>query len=221
MSEDELSRAEQVGTTSSDMPSAPPIPGESLPSAPSGYGFTSSDTPAQRSKSPSGWWYLLALLIMGGGLLIGIIAGVTEGAKIGDNLVKAQGPGTATVQIKKSGRQSVYVETQGGSAKAVNPQITIRDSNEQSIPLSPSSGSVTYNINGRDGYRTAMVDIPAPGEYTVTSTSAGNFPFTLRIGSIGVGATLKAIFMPTMLGFLIGIAYIIALAIKRASSVRS
>ncbi len=191
---------------------------------------------SDRKLSPSGWYYVVAGLVLVAGiagfalLLIGGLSGISGSSE------QVVVPGKQALDLTEIGDYTVFHEYRcviDGRVYSGRPDDAsgiecslVRTSDGHEVKLSPASVHSTYTIGARAGVSVFEFNIDAPGEYMFEANyAAGRLgPKTvMAIGQGFVGRLLVTILggLGIMLGsFGLAITIVIVTAVKRRRSAR-
>jgi hypothetical protein len=190
--------------------------------------------PVQEKIKPSGVWYVLAVLLLVGGPIVGsILVGVAffnAFDDLGDfPSVPIDGGGEVTLE---AGDFTVYAEGNGVDSftSFSSSDVEIVDPNGNPVDLSFTTSDTTYDINGREGVSVLTFDAPVDGTYQV-NPSTDSVTADPQVTSLAIGPGFGDIFSEQVglvvigsivgaLGFLIGLILVILLAVKRGKAKR-
>ncbi|MFI9507927.1 hypothetical protein [Nocardia sp. NPDC052566] len=180
----------------------------------------------QRVK-PSGWWYaavafIIVAAIVGGGALGG--SGALRSVSTFEDYQRVEVPGSGTVQLTESGNYTVYFEYPGATGDAASPPVivTITGPDGKKVRLEAfDSKKFTYTYNDRTGRGKYDFQITRTGAYQVTTS--GTAGVTVAIGKGGAFDWLKWLLGGLGIifgGLILGIGFLIVIAIRRGTSKR-
>lgn len=172
---------------------------------------------------PSGWWYLVALLLPFAGCGVSFATGFGGMADAVRGMERVVVPGEAQVELE-AGDYTAYYEHKSrvdGHHFATPEGISglecqLGGPGGESIPLEGASTSTEYTINGYSGSSLFSFEAPASGTYAI-ACSHGDDAGTRVVLAIGQGVAssiLLAIAAP-LVGALAGLVFFVLLFLKR------
>jgi hypothetical protein len=153
---------------------------------------------AERKASPGRWPYLLALIIFGAGVILGIaliVNSVLRFRDVSNSFVRVVAPGTTTVHLKERGNYTIYYEYDGEvdgvtytgdeTPPSMIVEITSKKTGQTVAVNSDDSG--TYTIDSSSGIAVMDFSIDDPGDYQITTrysdgSSGGEVVFAIGHG---------------------------------------
>ena len=186
----------------------------------------------QQKLRPGRFWYGIAAVIFLFGAVSGVWMVFRAVAGIPDQLVRIMIPGSARIELDKSGTFTIYHEYRSyidgqlyeteGSLNGLT--CTVCSESGDVIPVFPNTMSENYSLGSREGEAIFKFTIQNPGSYQITagySDGRSHPRAMLAIGRNIVGNMMLAIFAPlTIIGtctLLAGIIFIVVL-IKRSQA---
>lgn len=185
----------------------------------------------QQKLKPSGFWYVIGVLLMvGGPILGGTLVGVgfyNAYQELEDfDSVPIDGGGEITLD---AGDYTVYAEGPGVDTFTVfsSSDLEILDPSGEPVDLSFTTSETTYSVGSRDGTSVLTFTAPVDGTYEVNpleSVSRSSNVTDIAIGPgfgdiVGDQAGLFVIGgIVGTLGFIIGLILLIVVAVKRGKS---
>lgn len=165
----------------------------------------------ERKAHPGRWLYLLALIIFGAGVVLGVALIVTSVIHFRDlthSFVRVVAPGTTTVHLKERGNYTIYYEYEGRvdgvtySGSETPPNMVVEITSVKSgepVAVSSDNGG-TYTIGSRSGIAVMDFTIDEPGDYQIAArysdgSSGGEVALAIGHGIardivLGVGSIL-------------------------------
>jgi hypothetical protein len=178
---------------------------------------------------PSTAWYWVGVLLMVGGIVGGIVFGVTRVSdafgKV-DDFPRVAVPGRADIDLDAGG-YTIFHEYPGASDAygfSFTPTVAITGPDGSLVDLDSYAGSESYNLSGHEGRAVWTFDAPVDGSYRVEVRGEPE-PFEeIAIGTSYVGQMLLGIFGGIALaglGVLIGGVLMIVIGVKRGRARRA
>jgi hypothetical protein len=185
---------------------------------------------------PSGWWYLPAILLLVGGVVGGIavvVGGFVNLSGLVDDFARIEvreGAATQDLRFDDDGRFVLYYEFESdidgegfAGADSTLPAVltaTVTGPQPGGAPLlvREARDDFSFSFSGTAGIAFASVRIPEPGTYTVAVESSETQAFVVSVGPSVFGQLrtyLLVGFAVFVIGVVLGIIWIVVLAVKR------
>jgi hypothetical protein len=149
----------------------------------------------------TGYWIALLIFVLGvGGSGYVLYDGISS---LGEGLVRAEVPGQTEITLDEAGSWTVFHESpsvfEGQTYNAPLPDgtsVSLIEKSGDEIPMTPSVGSLTYDLAGRSGVAIGRFSVDQPGEYTLSVESPADpssDPTVLALGHEKGKATIKTV----------------------------
>ena len=116
-------------------------------------------------KSPL--WFVVAVLVAGGGIAGAVLDLLPRLAAVGSTLMQITMPGTQSLTLRELGTYTIYRET-----SAAGLRLALASPSGAAVPLQASNGNSTYSIGSREGTSIFTFIVTEPGTYRLTGTLA-------------------------------------------------
>lgn len=152
-----------------------------------------------------------------GGFLYILFSGISG---LSNGMLQADMPGKQALSLEEPGSYTIFHEWThpypsnvevGGDGDARAMKLTLVDSEDKEVPLTPNSGNSTYQLGAREGYSVYSFQLQQPGSYILTGAyddgSEARVMYTIANNFMGkilkiVAMCFVAIGVPGLLGFL-------------------
>lgn len=154
-------------------------------SGPSAAGGAAGPPPSERDIRPAVAWYWIGAIVLVGSVLgsfVLIVTGIVSVINAPQDYPRVSVPGERTVSLPASGTYFLYGESDqylsgyGYSGYLIPPQASVADGSGRAVPVTTllaSSSAASYTTSsGFRGTAFARIDVPAAGEYTITTTAS-------------------------------------------------
>jgi len=178
---------------------------------------------------PSGFFYLLPLLLLLAGsvaAVIAIVSGVRSYSDTIEGFARVPVGQSGTVQIDGTGGYTVFYEpgasdTSSFDENDAHPPLRIRDSSGTEMTLHDYSGLGTYSSSGYVGFAVETFNVESKGDYQVDT--GGQLPGVVAIGRSPFHKITRGVLGGLALGFLgfvVALVVLIVLMVSRGRSKR-
>ncbi len=174
--------------------------------------MSTTSNPAATRPPPSRWWYVFGLFLGVCGFVFMAAFLVPRVLAMGDGLQQVVMPGVAQLQLRETGRYTIFHERETIVNNEVYSSPTVSGlrvkvtavSHARAVAVSPASVSSNYNIGGRSGRALLMFDVDQVGTYRIEGgyrNGAATPRVVLAIGHEYVGDLLTTIFGALAIAF--------------------
>jgi hypothetical protein len=177
--------------------------------------------PAPRPALPPGKirpgrvWYLLALLLVAGGVAWAVGSFISFGNQV-NSLQRVPLPQGGRVNLAHSGGYVLYYEgpgAQSGHFPSFNVRVVPASPGAAVASLRQYVGTVTYAVGGHDGRAVLSLQVTHPGKFTIVAAGPANGS-DLAFGP-SVASSIVKIVVPSVLLFLLGVALGLVILVVR------
>lgn len=134
---------------------------------------------SEKSVGPSGWYYVLAVLVFVGGCVAFAFILFNGLSDISSGLTRVVVPGSEEILLKHAGEHTIYHEYQSvvdgeiysmerGGISGLRLSLKSAETGRE-IPLLTSSMSSSYSMGSRSGVSLFVFTIDSPGKYVFSS----------------------------------------------------
>lgn len=179
-----------------------------------GPGFPAPAYPPGKVR-PGRVWYLLALLLIAGGIAWLVLAVVSFGNQV-NSFQRVPLPAGGRVSLATSGGYVIYYEgpgAQSGHFPPFNVRVEPASAGAAVGSLRQYGASVTYGVGGHNGRAVLSLQVTHPGTFTVVTTGAPAGS-DLAFGH-SVASSIVKIVVPSVLLIVLGVALGLVILIVR------
>ncbi len=153
----------------------------------------------EQRRGPGRWLYLLSFVIFFVGVVVAIILvvlSIRHFNNLTHSFTRVVAPGTATVQLTKTGTYTIFYEYQSQvdgqtySTAETPPSLTVSIKSAQTgnpVEVRSSGSSSSYSIGSHAGVSVMSFNIDTPGAYEVTTAYSSGTPGPEVVLAIGHG----------------------------------
>ena len=165
---------------------------------------------------PGRVWYLLALLLIAGGVAWLVISFVSFGHQV-NSLQRVPLPRGGQVNLAHSGGYVIYYEGPGAQSGQFPPfHVRVQAASAGAVvgSLTQYTAKVTYSVGGHSGRAVLALQVTHPGRFAVLTAGAPSNGSDLAFGSSVASAIVKIV-LPSILLFGLGFALGLVILIVR------